>query len=450
MDSFETFNLPKKLYTALDALGFTIPTPIQKESYAVILSGRDMVGIAQTGTGKTLAYLLPLLKNLKYSTQVHPVILVLVPTRELVSQVVNMTSVFSGFMHVRVSGVYGGTNMNPQKQLLAQGTDILVATPGRLYDLALNNSVNLKAVKKLVIDEVDVMLDSGFRFQLSNILEMLPERRQNIMFSATMTDEVTKLIEDYFKAPARISVALSGAPLENILQSSYQAVNFYTKVNLLVHLLSDRNEFRKVLVFVSVKKLADRLFEAMSERFGQETGVMHANKTQNYRFRSVNSFNEGVFRILVTTDLMARGLDLEKITHVINFDTPPYPENYIHRIGRTGRAEQKGKSILFFSGKEEEAKTAIESLMNFKIPVNEFPREVEISSQLIPEERPEPVESGNTVKKLSAGVRGPAFHEKKEKNKKTNQGGSYLRKMKTYKKPQTRGDKNANRRKKNK
>lgn len=443
MNHFENFNLNKPLHNAIEELGFDTPTPIQVESFPVILSGKDVVGIAQTGTGKTLAYMLPILQELKFSKQVNPRVLILVPTRELVLQVVERIETFTKYMNIHVLGVYGGVNINTQKQQIVEGTDILVATPGRLYDLAVSRVLQLKSVQKLVIDEVDVMLDLGFRFQLTNIFELLPERRQNIMYSATMTDEIEALIDDFFMVPAKISIAVSGTPLENIAQQCYQVQNFYTKTNLLKHLLKDKNEFNKVLIFVSDKKNADRVFEALEDQFGSETCIIHSNKTQNYRIRSIQQFNKGENRIIVATDVMARGLDLDKISHVINFDTPHFPENYMHRIGRTGRAEQDGKSILFYTDKEQVYKDAIEKLMNYEIPKIEFPSEVEISTQLIPEERPVIIETHNRTSKTDTTARG--FHEKSEKNKKTNQGGSYRRELaKKYKKPKTRGDKNFN------
>ncbi len=329
-----------------------------------------------------------------------------------------------------------------KKRTVAQGTDILVATPGRLYDLAVSATLQLKDVKKLVIDEVDIMMDLGFRPQLTNIFELLKERRQNIMFSATMTDEVDALIDDYFIAPVKISIAVSGTPLENIAQQCYAVPNFYTKVNLLIHLLKDKEEFSKVLVFVSNKKNADRLFEALENSFGSETCIIHSNKSQNYRIRSVEQFDEGKNRILVATDVMARGLDLAKITHVINFDTPSFPENYMHRIGRTGRAEQKGISIVFFTENEKEAKEDIEELMEYKIPLIDFPEEVEISKDLTPDERPVIVDG--YFRKVKGKLKKLPSTKRKNKNKKTNQGGSYLRKMKKYKNPKTRGDKKLN------
>lgn len=448
MNTFEHLNLSKQLINAVVDLGFDKPTPIQSESYSVIRSGKDMVGIAQTGTGKSLAYMLPLLQDLKFSNQNNPRILVLVPTRELVLQVVGQVESVTKYMNIRTIGVFGGRNINTQKIMIAEGMDILVATPGRLYDLVLSGALQLKGIKKLVIDEVDVMLDLGFRYQLTNIFELLPNRRQNIMFSATMTDEVDALIDDFFIKPTKISIALSGTPLDNIEQQCYQVRNFYTKVNLLKYLLTDRDEFHKVLVFVSNKKIADKLFDALQEDYGEECCIIHSNKSQNYRIRSIKQFEEGKFRIIIATDIMARGLDLDKISHVINFDTPNYPENYMHRIGRGGRAKQLGKSILFYTEKEEDFKMAIESLMSYQIPMVDFPQAVEISKELIPEERPKIVEI-NTHKPVNIES-GGAFHEKKEKNLKFNQGGSYLRKGKKYKKRQTRGDKNYNLRKKKK
>lgn len=448
---FKDLNISKQLLNALDDLGFETPTPIQEQSFSVVGSGKDVVGIAQTGTGKTFAYILPILRNLTYSKQDNPRVLVLVPTRELVIQVVEEIEKLAKYINVRVLGVYGGVNINPQKQAIAQGLDILVATPGRLFDLAVSRTLKLKSIQKLVIDEVDVMLDLGFRHQITNIFDILPERRQNIMFSATMTEDVDELITDFFINPERVSVAVSGTPLDNIDQKRYNVPNFYTKVNLLEHLLNDAETFNKVLIFVAHKKMADRLFEKLDENFKEELCVIHSNKTQNYRLRSIEQFRSGSNRILVATDVMARGLDIDNISHVINFDTPTFPENYMHRIGRTGRAEREGRSILFSTENEQDYAEAIESLMQMKIPLIEIPESVEISKELIEEERPQTKERYNPLKRRDEDAPGPAFHKKAEKNLKENLGGSYRREVaKKYKKPKTRGDKNYNKRNKKK
>jgi ATP-dependent RNA helicase RhlE len=449
--TFRDLDLSNQLQYAIDDLGFESPTPIQEQAFSVVRSGKDVVGIAQTGTGKTFAYMLPILRDLKFSKQLHPRVLVLVPTRELVLQVVDEIEKLSKYINVRVLGVYGGANINTQKQAILQGQDIIVATPGRLYDLGLSNALKLKSIQKLVIDEVDVMLDLGFRFQLMNIFEILPERRQNVLFSATMTEDVDVLIDDFFKNPEKISVAVSGTPLDNIEQISYNIPNFFTKVNLLHHLLSDKETYNKVLIFVGFKRTADYLFKQLEEVFNDEMCVIHSNKTQNYRIRSIKQFDEGKNRILLATDVMARGLDFDNVSHVINFDTPDFPENYMHRIGRTGRAEKVGKTILLSTEKEQESKLLIEALMDYEIPVLELPEEVEISKLFTEDERPkEDHEQSRNRTKLEY-VPGAAFHEKSEKNSQVNLGGSYRREIaKKYKKPKTRGDKNYNKHNKKK
>lgn len=426
MTSFEAFNLKKQLRNAIQDLGFESPTPIQEQSFSVIRSGKDVMGIAQTGTGKTLAYMLPILEELPYSNQQHPRVLILVPTRELVVQVVDQIELFSKYLSNRVIGIYGGVNINTQKIKLMEGSDIVVATPGRLYDLVLSHSIPLKHIKKLVIDEVDVMLDLGFRMQVNNLFELMPERRQNILYSATMTDQVEDIIDKYFTNPEKISIAVSGTPLDNIHQTCYPVKNFYTKVNLLKHLLEDKETYHKVLVFVSSKRHADLLFEAIESYHGHEACVMHSNKSQNYRLQSIEDFDAGYNRILISTDVMSRGIDLSGISHVINFDTPEFPENYMHRIGRTGRAEHEGQSILFYTGEEKPRKRAIEELMQMTIEQLPFPEAVEVSTDLISDERKDDEGSINKDhnRNLKKGEFPPGFHPKKERNLKKNKGGS--------------------------
>ncbi|WP_405206930.1 DEAD/DEAH box helicase [Aquimarina sp. LLG6339-5] len=443
--TFRDLNLSTQLLNALDDLEFKTPTPIQEQAFSVVMSGKDVVGIAQTGTGKTYAYMLPILRMLKYSVQQNPRVLVLVPTRELVVQVVDEIEKLSTYINVRVTGVYGGTNINTQKQAVSEGLDIVVATPGRLYDLAVSRALQLKSIQKIVIDEVDVMLDLGFRHQLMNIFDILPQQRQNIMFSATMTEEVDEMISEIFRNPKKISVAKSGTPLENIKQFGYKVPNFYTKVNLLEHLLSDKETYHKTLIFVGYKKIADRLFEALEKKYKEEICIIHSNKTQNYRLRSIEQFRKGENRILIATDVMARGLDIENVSQVINLDTPEYPENYMHRIGRTGRAEKEGVSFVLTTEKEEEYLDAIEGLMEMQIAQLSLPDSVEISDQLTPEEQPKVKEIYNPHKRPNDEDAGAAFHEKKDKNKKVNLGGKYKREIKKkYKKPKTKGDKTFN------
>lgn len=447
MSNFQNMTINKQLLNALDDMAITQPTAIQEKAFPLISSGKDVVGISQTGTGKTLAYLLPILQKTKFSNQLHPRIIILVPTRELVTQLVKNIEEVTKYTSFRVAGIFGEANIKLQREELAMGQDAIVATPGRLYDHIVKRNLSTKEVKNLIIDEVDVMLDLGFRTQIGNILDLLPRRRQNIMFSATMTREVDDLIEDYFQVPEKISIAVSGTPLENIEQSCFQVQNFNTKVNLLNFLISDRSEYKKVVVFISNKKLADLLFDKVVDSYGSQVCIIHSNKTQNYRSRSVEEFDSGEKRILIATDVIARGLDLEKVSHVINFDTPKFPENYMHRIGRTGRAEERGQSILFYTEKEESQKLDIERLMKMEIPLVAFPEEVEINAALLPEERDRPKASSQNRKTKAKKVV-IQDEEKLAKNKKVNLGGSYKRKIEAkYKKPKTRGDKNRNRRK---
>lgn len=440
MNLFQELSIQKSLLNAIADLDFIKPTPIQREAYPKILSGNNVVGIAQTGTGKTLAYSLPILQELNYSKSYKPRVLIIVPTRELVVQVVDQIELYTKYMTVRIAGVFGGVNIKTQQALLSEGTDIIVGTPGRLYDLILNRSLQTQDIKKLVIDEVDIMLDLGFRFQLNNIFELLPEKRQNIMFSATMTDDVQFLIQDNFINPQTITVSVSGTPLDNISQTCYAVPNFYTKVNLLDYLLKDKATFQKVVVFIDSKKNADRLFLELEANYWKELGIIHSNKSQNNRLATIERFNDGQTRILIASDIIARGLDLDDISHVINFDTPKFPENYIHRIGRTGRAKKMGNSILLFTIDEEKNKLAIEKLMAKIIDSKKFPNEVVISKKLILDEQPKVVEK-NPHKK-SKQPSGPSFHEKKDKNKKQyNLGGGQkikLKKAKKYKKPITK------------
>ncbi len=442
MKTFETLKINKPQLKALNDLGIENPTPIQLKALPAILSGNDVVGLAQTGTGKTFAYLLPLLKQLQFSDQIQPRILILVPTRELVVQVVEAAKSLTTYQTVRIDGVFGGVNINNQRQMVSEGLDILVATPGRLFDLAVSGVLRLSSIQKLVIDEVDEMLFIGFRPQLMNILDILPKKRQNILFSATLPEDVENIIKGFFKSPKKIEIVPVGTPLEKIDQKGFSVPNYNTKVNLLNSLLS-KSEYEKVLVFVKNKKIADRLFDNLKETFIDEINVIHSNKSQNFRFNSIEEFQNGSDRILIATDIVSRGMDIKEVSHVINFDTPKFAEQYIHRIGRTGRARKKGNAIIFFTPKEEEMLLEIEILMQFEIPISSIPKDIEISNILMPEEKDKTIEKEITHKKINTSTLGAAFHEKSDKNKKVNLGGSYKREIKKkYKKPKTRAPKN--------
>ncbi len=440
--TFDELNLNTPLLNALSELGYTHATTIQERAFPVVMSGRDVVGIAQTGTGKTFAYLLPCLRQWKFSKDKVPQILILVPTRELVVQVLEEIQKLSKYISLTAIGVYGGTNINTQIAEVLQGADVIVATPGRLIDLSLKGVLKLKAIKKLVIDEVDEMLNLGFRSQLKLILDLLPLKRQNIMFSATMTEDVEKLIHDFFNQPLKIEAAPTGTPLANILQTAYEVPNFYTKINLLRLLLRD-TAMSKVLVFTATKKLADEVFDQLESNFAGQTGIIHSNKSQNHRFEAVRKFHSGEHRVLIATDIVARGIDISEVTHVINFDLPEVPENYMHRIGRTGRADKKGIAIAFIAPKDAEGRDRIEALMNYKIPVETLPEDLVISTELTFDEMPKVYQPNMDLKAPRKGPSGAAFHEKIDKNKKVN-GPKVTRADKLrekYGKPKTRGQK---------
>jgi len=419
MTTFHDLDLPKALQKALDELGFTTPTPIQERAMPVILSGRDMMGIAQTGTGKTFAYLLPILKQWKFIDIHVPRVVIVVPTRELVVQVVEEVEKLTQFMSVRTLGIYGGVNINTQKKRVYEGVDVLVGTPGRMMDLALDNVVRFDEVKKLVIDEFDEILNLGFRVQITSILSMMKTKRQNILFSATMTDDVDEMLNDYFDFPEEVSLAASGTPLDQIEQLGYRVPNFLTKINLLKNLLQEDESISRVLVFVNNKRTADLVADSL-EDFPGQFGVIHSNKSQNYRLNTMASFQEGELRGIITTDVMARGLDISDVTHVINMEFPEVPEQYIHRIGRTGRADKTGIAISFVAPSEEDVEVEAEVLMEKEVKFLELPEGLEIAERMLDFEKDKV--------KMKVLIRAPkkstgGFHEKKEKNKKVNLGG---------------------------
>ncbi|WP_396149745.1 DEAD/DEAH box helicase [Flavobacterium sp.] len=420
MSTFLDFDLPKSLQKAIDELGFTHPTPIQIKSMPVILSGRDMMGIAQTGTGKTFAYLLPILKHWKFQNTHTPRVLILVPTRELVVQVAEEVVKLTQYMSVRTLGVYGGVNINTQKTAVYQGVDILVGTPGRVMDLALDNVIRFDEIQKLVIDEFDEMLNLGFRFQVTSILTMLKSKRQNILFSATMTDEVDDMLDEYFDFPVEVSLAPSGTPLEKITQIGYKVPNFLTKLNLLKELLHSDESMSRLLIFINNKKTADLVSIALEEEFPEQFGLIHSNKSQNYRLNTMASFQAGEIRGIVTTDVMARGLDISDITHVVNMEFPEVPEQYIHRIGRTGRADKTGIAVSFISPREEEIQIEAEILMEKEIELLPLPN-IEIEEKILEFEKEK--KKMKMLLKRPKKEGGEAFHEKKDKNKKVNLGG---------------------------
>ena len=437
--TFQELKINKSLQQALSETPFDKLTSIQEKSFSVIMSGADVVAIAQTGTGKTLAYLLPIIQLLPYSQEKHPRVIILVPTRELVVQVEAEIKKLTTYMSINSCGVFGGTNMKTQALFFQE--DIVVATPGRLLDLILGGFVSMKSLKHVVIDEVDEMLNLGFRTQIERVFDLFPKKRQNLMFSATLTDEIELLINTFFHNTVKIEAAPSGTPIEKIVLCAYKYLNFNTKINLL-HYLLKQPIYKKTLIFVKSKSMADRIFETLQNKVTIPIGVIHSNKEQNYRFRSVEDFKNGMIDVLIATDIISRGIDIEDVSHVINFDLPEVPEKYIHRIGRTGRADKDGIAISFVSEDEQALHESIEAFIQKEIEVFELPAEVEISTVLIPEEMPNFEHQEIKLKLPKIDINNSAFHEKSKKNQKVNVRVSRREKMMAkYGKPITRGQK---------
>ena len=359
------------LLRAVAEQGYTQPTPIQAQAIPVVLAGRDLLGAAQTGTGKTAGFTLPLLQklvekaNTSHSPARHPVrALIITPTRELAAQIEESVRTYGKYTTLKSALVYGGVGMQPQVDALRRGVDILVATPGRLLDHVQQKTVDLRQVQILVLDEGDRMLDMGFIHDIRRILALLPAQRQNLLFSATFPEEIRKLAASFMRNPATVEVARRNTPAELVAQVAYP-VQADQKRSLLAHLVKS-NDWRQVLVFVRTKHGANRLAQQLL-REGIEADAIHGNKAQSARTRTLAQFKAGSLRVLVATDIAARGLDIEALPHVVNYDMPHVAEDYVHRIGRTGRAGVEGEAVSLVSPEERPLLAAIERLMNRKV-----------------------------------------------------------------------------------
>ena len=372
--TFDELGLDQMLVQAVKAEGYTTPTPIQVQAIPYVLQGRDVLGIAQTGTGKTAAFALPTLQRLAASTPGGtPKIrcLVVTPTRELATQVAESFETYGRGLDLYVTVIFGGVGQDKQVKALRQGVDILVATPGRLLDLMNQRLVSLQAVEVLVLDEADRMLDMGFIHDVKKILAVLPTQRQTLFFSATMPDEIQSLVKSILKNPARVAVAPVSSTAERVEQKVF-FVHSGDKRSLLVKLLEDPSVTR-ALVFTQMKHVANRVMEHL-EKAGVSAAAIHGNKSQSARERALEGFKDGSVRVLVATDVAARGIDVEEISHVINFDLPNVPETYVHRIGRTARAGKAGEAWSFCEeGEERDFLRDIERVTRLKIPVAQTP-----------------------------------------------------------------------------
>jgi ATP-dependent RNA helicase RhlE len=360
---FSAFGLTELILRAIDEKGYSEPSPIQVKAIPAVLSGKDVMAAAQTGTGKTASFTLPLLHRLTGGPKVkanHVRVLVLVPTRELAMQVAESVATYSKYLPLKSSVVYGGVKINPQMMRLRGGVHVLVATPGRLLDLFGQNAVQFSQVETLVLDEADRMLDMGFSDEINKILALLPKKRQNLLFSATFSSEIRQLAEELLNNPERIEVSPRDSTAASVKQWAYE-VDKSKKPELLSHLVRNKN-WQQVLVFTRTRKGADQLVKQL-ERDGISSVAIHGDKKQNERTRALAKFKANRARVLVATDVAARGLDISELPHVVNFDLPKVSQDYIHRIGRTGRAGSAGEGISLVSADEVKLLAAIETLI---------------------------------------------------------------------------------------
>lgn len=359
---FRALGLGPNLLKAIAEAGYTEPTPIQTASIPHVLAGHDLIGIAQTGTGKTAAFTLPLLARL----EAHPPTgggiraLIVAPTRELVVQIEENVRAYAKYLPLRLVTIFGGVSERPQIQALRQGVDIVIATPGRLLDLMQQGHVNYKGLGYLVLDEADRMLDMGFLPSIRQIVRALPQKRQTLLFSATLSSEIEGLMHDFLKSPKQVQIGRRSNPAETVTQFVYE-VHQHLKPALLVHLLDDPS-MNMVLVFSRTKHGADKIARKL-ETAGIRSATLHANRSQNQRLRALKDFKAGHVRVLVATDIAARGIDVDGISHVVNYDFPMHAEDYVHRIGRTGRAQAVGDAISFVTGEDHGSLRSLEKFI---------------------------------------------------------------------------------------
>jgi ATP-dependent RNA helicase RhlE len=418
-NSFEMFELNRQLLNAVADAGYTIPTPVQEKTIPLTLQGHDVLGIAQTGTGKTAAYLLPILMKIKYAQGKMPRCVIFAPTRELVIQIDKAISELAKYTDIRHTAIYGGLGPKTQIEILNHGLDILVATPGRFMDLYLKGEIGVKELKILVLDEADKMMDMGFMPQIRKILEVIPRKRQNLLFSATFPEKVERLSEDFLEFPVKIEITPQATAAQTVKQRMFEVPNLRTKINLLEYLFT-KEKLSKTMVFTRSKEVADNVYKFLARKIIPENQirVIHANKGQNTRINAMDAFRNDEIKVLVSTDVAARGIDILQVSHVINFDVPLIYEDYVHRIGRTGRANQVGEAITFMTIAEEYHIKKIEKIIRSEIPLEKIPAEVEITETPFDEKQMFLREIDSQRKKEDPTFKG-AFHEKKRRSTST-------------------------------
>lgn len=370
---FRQLGLPDPILSAIRDAGYTEPTPIQSAAIPEVLKGGDIIGIAQTGTGKTAAFTLPLLTPLAATQQPNPprtAVLIIAPTRELVVQIEENVRRYGKNLPLKIATIFGGVGERPQIEALRSGCDIVIATPGRLLDLMGRGCANFTTLKHLVLDEADRMLDMGFLPDIRRIVKALPAKRQTLLFSATLSKEIEKITREFQESPKVLEIGRRSNPAETVDQCVYEIAH-QGKQGLLVHLLKD-SAMDTVLVFTRTKHGADRVARKLSQS-GITTATLHANRSQNQRLKALKDFKAGTVRVLVATDIAARGIDVEGISHVVNFDFPPHAEDYVHRIGRTGRARAVGDAISFVTPEDRPSLRSLEKFIGRGLPRKQSP-----------------------------------------------------------------------------
>jgi ATP-dependent RNA helicase RhlE len=406
------FKLNKQLLDAVVDAGFANPTEVQEKCIPLILGGQQVIGIAQTGTGKTAAYLLPVLMKAKFAQGTDPRVLILVPTKELVVQVAAQVAALSKYTDLRTVHLYGGVGPKTQIDNIKAGVDIVVATPGRFLELYQRNELAPKQIKTLVLDEADRMLDMGFMQQLRRIFEVIPSKRQNLLFSATFPQRVERLSQEFLEFPVRVEITPPATVPSKVEQELYWVPNSRTKINFLEFVLQDKEVFNRVMVFARTKDAANDIFKFIERKGYGPAKVVHSNKGQNSRINAVTEFKEGKLRVLVSTDVASRGIDVTNVSHVINFDVPIVYEDYVHRIGRTGRAFQSGKAITLVTDSEKYHIDKIEKIIREKIPTKKLPDQVLIA-ETPREELQDMAREIDRQKRYEDPEFKGAFHEKK-------------------------------------
>ncbi len=412
-NTFERFELNRQLLNAIADAGYTVPTPIQEKTIPPTMAGHDVLGIAQTGTGKTAAYLLPILMKIKYAQGTMPRCFIFAPTRELVIQIDKAVGELAKYTDIRHMALYGGLGPKTQIETIQAGIDIIVATPGRFMDLYLRGEIAVKDLKIMVLDEADKMMDMGFMPQIRKILEVIPLKRQNLLFSATFPDKVESLSAEFLEFPTRIEVSPQATTAATVKQRMFAVPNMQTKINVLEYLFKTE-EVQKTMIFTRSRDVADAVYNSLNGRVIPKNNirVIHANKGQNTRINSMDAFRDGIVTVLVATDVAARGIDIDHVTHVVNFDVPLIYEDYVHRIGRTGRANNVGEAITFLTIAEEYHIKKIEKIIRMEIPREPLPEDIEIAKTPFDENQALLLEVDNQRKKEDPNFKG-AFHEKK-------------------------------------